>query len=194
MKLVIAKKVAKKIVNNVVKSNVAVKATALAVKAHKVAKTSVAKKVSKAPAAFDASNPPERFSVKGIVVNVVAAGLDGVASWVGSKIDNKFLHALLAQGEVISSKKVARIADKAIVMQGATKVLAYPLSGLSGDTYERTHNEPMLGRKVAVRGSLGLLKKTYGDKNVSVMSLEAARKMVARLKGNREAVAALGAA
>lgn len=137
------------------------------------------------------SSFPKRASVAFIVSNFIAKGLDGVGAWVGDSINNTFLQSLLEHGERISTKALSGVSDQAIVLRGPSRVLAYKLSGRSGDTYERVHNEPKLNKKVKVRGSLALLEKTYGAKNVSVMKIEAAKAAVSKLNGARAALANL---
>lgn len=111
-------------------------------------------------------------------------GLDGATSWLGSEISDKLCNSLSEMGGKLSGVKLGAF-DKVLVVE-ASRVFAWSVN-VNGDTYARRDG------LVTVRGSLALLRRTYGDKNVSIVANgAAAAKLTKGKKWDKGCESALG--
>lgn len=102
--------------------------------------------------------------------------LDGAASWIGGRINEKYLSGLAKTGSSLSTAK--RPTSKILVIKGQPRLIVWDLESLAGDTYTRIHPaDKFVAKNTPVRGSISLLRKVYGTANV----LLADESMVSRL-------------
>lgn len=117
-----------------------------------------------------------RWTAKAVLAAMSETGCDFPMAWQGPRIDSKFCEALKADAEHIGANKKLPHTDKVLVVEG--RVLnCFPLTGLGGDIYERAHSP-----KLSVRGSVRLLKQTYGEKHVHVVSRATCARMFSETK------------
>lgn len=111
-----------------------------------------------------ASNPPS--GVVGVLTQLTAGhGLDGAACWLGTKISESFLKGLAAGSYSPKAKKTSKF----LVVLGQ-RMIHWKLLSLDGDTYTRIHPKDRIVLKdTPVKGSIRLLKKTYGADKVRLV-------------------------
>lgn len=102
--------------------------------------------------------------------------IDGATSWLGDHIDGTIVTALVTKTKELTGARLAKGAGKFLTVSART-LFVWPLTGIAGDIYERAHSP-----SVNVRGSIKLLRKSYGEAKVKIVSLSEAVTMVQKLK------------
>lgn len=150
-------------------------------------KTVAAKANNKSAPAKTGLHVLEAYSIAHLK-KALSEGLDAAGAWLGKEIADPLATALISNREKISSTRLAKT-DRVLFVGGPKKAFAWPLLGLSGDIYERSHD----GRK-PVRGMLSALQKAYGAKNVRIVSRQEAVKLLKTLKADPGVAKAFGIA
>lgn len=122
-------------------------------------------------------DPPK--GVAGIVHQITAGNrLDGAIGWISPKAGKSYIKKLLIAAPTMSTKVTK--SDKYLVITGLKRLFFWKLDSLSGDTYTRNHPaDSYTSEDVSVRGSVKLLKSTFGPENVQIAN----QSTVIRLKG-----------
>lgn len=113
-------------------------------------------------------------------------GMDAAGAWLGKQIDDKVVSNLISNRERLSSSKLGKT-DKVLFVH-TKKAFAWPLTGVHGDIYERTHGAH------GVRGFVSALKKAYGDKHVRIVSRSEAVKLLKTFTPEKASAKAFGVA
>lgn len=113
-----------------------------------------------------------RAQVQALVIN---DGLDAHASWLGKQINDKFIGALRMRQADLEGHSMKGAAETLLAVEGADKVFVWKIK-LAGDVYERSVG------KMSARGSIALLRATYGAKNVHTGNADSMSKLLATKK------------
>ncbi len=123
-----------------------------------------------------------RFNVLALAM---ATGLDFHASFMGTQISDKLIVSLREQEQKLSQVKFGAAKEVLLVID-ARSVYVWKVK-LVGDAYERS-----AGKNVTLRGSLAVLRATYGASNVSVMSEAQVTKLLTTKKADKSTLAFYG--
>ena len=115
-----------------------------------------------------------RFQVMALASQL---GVDTHAAFAGNEISDTLISSVCEQREKLYSASM-KGAKNALLLVDGKLVYVWKVS-IQGDVYERS-----VGAH-SVRGSLVLLKKTYGEKNVAVTDESGAKKVLAQKKADK---------
>lgn len=116
----------------------------------------------------------------------VETRIDGPTVWLGNGTKRPLWDALVSKATELGKAKLKKTSE--ILLVTGKVGYAWCLTGLNGDTYERMHG------KVAVRGSITLLKKEYGANNVKLVTLDKVKQLAKQIKMDSGCKAELGLA
>jgi hypothetical protein len=108
-------------------------------------------------------------------------GVDTHAAFAGNEISDTLVASVCEQREKLYSVSMKGAKNSLLLVDG--KLVYVWKVQIQGDTYERS-----VGAH-GVRGSIALLKKIYGDRNVAVTDEVGARKVLLQKKGDRGTLA-----
>lgn len=130
------------------------------------------------------AKPAKEKLVDRILRQTVEMKIDGPTAWLGNGTSAEHYDALVALAPKLKKEKLAKTTN--VLFVSGKVGFAWPLTGLSTSAYERKHGE------TPVRGSLDLLKKTYGKAAVKIVSIEKLKEMATKLKIDLGCKRALG--
>ena len=119
-----------------------------------------------------------RFQVMALASQL---GVDTHAAFAGNEISDTLISSVCEQREKLYSASM-KGAKNALLLVDGKLVYVWKVS-IQGDTYERS-----VGAH-SVRGSISLLKKIYGERNVAVTDESGAKKVLAQKKGDKGTLA-----
>lgn len=128
----------------------------------------------------DPNKEPKKFTVARILEAFHTQGVDGSPIWMGENVNQAAAHRLFAHREEIANSKATPTNGKFLTVLGR-QLYIWPLTGLSGDTYERRHSD-----KLKVKGSIKFLTSMFGAKNVKVLSKEEAQAMTKKFRTDKQ--------
>ena len=132
--------------------------------------------LKKQPKAVAPKAPTEKkaFSRHDIASLATEHGVDFAACWLTSPTQHALGRELVRVADDLGAAKTAQ-STKVLVVEG-DKVFAWPLVGLTGDTYTRMHG------KMRVNGSINLLRRFYKPTHVQVLTRTDAQKVLTTTK------------
>ena len=119
-----------------------------------------------------------RFQVMALASQL---GVDTHAAFIGTEISDTLIAGICEQREKLYDVSMKGAKNALLLIDG--KMVYVWKATIQGDVYERSvgaHN---------VRGSITLLKKIYGDKNVAVTDEAGAKKVLLQKKADRGTLA-----
>lgn len=122
-----------------------------------------------------------RFQVMALASQL---GVDTHAAFIGTEISDTLIAGICEQREKLYDVSM-KGAKNALLLIDGKMVYVWKVS-IQGDVYERSvgaHN---------VRGSITLLKKVYGERNVAITDENGAKKVLAQKKGDKGTLAFYG--
>jgi hypothetical protein len=104
-------------------------------------------------------------------------GVDTHAAFIGNEISDTLVASVCEQREKLYNVSMKGAKNSLLLVDG--KLVYVWKVQIQGDTYERS-----VGAH-GVRGSIALLKKIYGERNVAITNEEGARKVLLQKKADR---------
>jgi hypothetical protein len=115
-----------------------------------------------------------RFQVMALASQL---GVDTHAAFAGNEISDMLVAGVCEQREKLYNVSMKGARSSLLLIDGKSVYVWKVI--LNGDTYERS-----VGAH-SVRGSVALLKKVYGEKNIAVTDENGAKKVLAQKKADR---------
>ena len=126
------------------------------------------------------------------IFKMAMSGVDFFGAWLGTKIEDGFVVNLRSKVSDLLGASMAKAKDSILMVEGRV-VYAWNVKTV-GDVYVRKHIDDTSGKSVDLRGSLETLRKTYGAKNVQLVSMAQLVKIAASKKIDKGCALALGMA